>query len=346
MRKKKVNVGTIGLGRIGKIHAANIAWMPQANLISIAERKEAIDETRNFARNWGNLKITENYQEILNDREIDAVVISTPTDTHSQIIIEAARAGKHIFCEKPIDFTLARIDKALKAVKEAGVKFQVGFNRRFDPNFVQIKQAILDGKIGVPYSIHIVSRDPAPPSLDYIKVSGGIFIDMTIHDFDMARFLIDLEVKEIFAFGAVMIDPNIGKIGDIDTALTVLRFKNGAIGTIDNSRRAVYGYDQRVEVFGSGGVIAAENQTPCRTVLSDAEGIHSPKPLHFFTQRYQESYRREMEAFIDAIINDIQTPVAGSDGRAATVMALAAQKSYREQRIIKLSAAKGRDEKE
>jgi len=340
---ESVSIGIIGAGRIGKIHTVNIAWMPNTNLVSIAERKEVIDAIRDFVKKLGTPKVTENYQDILNNQEIDAVVICSSTDTHSQIIIEAAKAGKHIFCEKPIDHDLSKIDQALKAVKKAGVKFQVGFNRRFDPNFAQVKQTILEGKVGTPHFIHIISRDPVPPSLDYLKVSGGIFMDMTIHDFDMVRFLIGSEVEELFVYGGVMVDPNIGEIGDIDMALIVLKFKNGVIGTIDNSRQAVYGYDQRVEVFGSGGAIAAENQTPFRTVLSDSKGIHTPKPLYFFMNRYAESYRREMEAFIDAIINDTETPVSGIDGRIPVAMALAAQRSYRERRPIKLSEIKKKE---
>lgn len=337
----RVNIGVIGIGRIGRLHAEHLAFrIPGANLVSIAERKEVISAAREFAKRLGVPKVTENYQEILNDKEIEAVVVSTPTDTHSQIIIEAAKAGKHIFCEKPIDHELGKIDGALKAVEKAGVKLQVGFNRRFDPNFAQVKSAILDGKVGDPHFIHIISRDPAPPSLDFIKTSGGLFIDMTIHDFDMARFLVGVEAEELFVYGSVMVDPNIGKVGDIDTALTVLKFENGVIGTIVNSRKAVYGYDQRVEVFGSGGSIYTENQTPTRTVFSDTEGIHTPKPLYFFMERYVESYIREMQAFIDAIINDTQTPVSGIDGRIAVVMALAAQKSYQERRIVKLSEIK------
>lgn len=288
----------------------------------------------------GVFKVTENYHEILNDKEIEAVVICTSTDSHPQIIMEAAEHRKHIFCEKPIARELNKVDRALRAVKKAGIKFQVGFNRRFDPNFAQVKQAILEGKVGKPWLVHIISRDPAPPSLDYIKVSGGLFMDMTIHDFDMARFLIGAEVEELFVYGDVMVDPNIAELGDIDTAIISLKFENGVIGTIDNSRKAVYGYDQRVEVFGSGGSIYAENQTPSRTVLSNIEGVHTPNPLRFFIERYTESYIKEMQAFIDAIINDTETPVSGIDGRVPIVMALAAQKSYQERRPVKLSEIK------
>jgi len=332
---EKVNIGVIGLGRIGRLHAEHLAFrIPGAGLKAIADLR-GIDE--DFVKRLGEPLVTMDYHDILNDPGIEAVVISTSTDTHFQIIIEAAEAGKHIFCEKPIDRELTKIDKVLKAVAKARVKFQVGFNRRFDPNFAQIKQAILDGKIGTPHLIHIVSRDPAPPPLDYLKVSGGIFMDMTIHDFDMAKFLIGAEVEELMVCGGAMVDPKIGEIGDIDTAITLLKFKNGAIGTIDNSRKAVYGYDQRVEVFGSRGSICTENQTPYRVVVSDTEGVHTPKPLYFFMERYIESYIREMEAFVDAIVNDTETLVTGIDGKIPVLMALAAQKSLQEQRIVKLS---------
>lgn len=338
---EKVNIGVIGVGRIGKLHAEHLAFrIPRANLVSIAERKEAISAARDLAKRLGVFKVTENYHEILNDKEIEAVVICTSTDSHPQIIMEAAEHRKHIFCEKPIARELNKVDGALRAVKKAGIKFQVGFNRRFDPNFAQVKQAILEGKVGKPWLVHIISRDPAPPSLDYIKVSGGLFMDMTIHDFDMARFLIGAEVEELFVYGDVMVDPNIAELGDIDTAIISLKFENGVIGTIDNSRKAVYGYDQRVEVFGSGGSIYAENQTPSRTVLSNIEGVHTPNPLRFFIERYTESYIKEMQAFIDAIINDTETPVSGIDGRVPIVMALAAQKSYQERRPVKLSEIK------
>lgn len=332
-----VNIGVIGLGRIGKLHAEHLALrIPEANLVSIAEIKEQIDAAKIFAERLGVTKVVEDHNELLNDKDVDAIVVCSPANTHFQIISEAAKAGKHIFCEKPIDHDLSKVDKALRAIKRAGVKFQVGFNRRFDPNFAQVRQAILEGKVGKPYFIHIVSRDPAPPPLEYIKTSGGIFVDMTTHDFDMARFLIGSEVEEVFACGEAMIDPSIAKAGDIDTALTVLKFKNGTIGTIDNCRKASYGYDQRVEVFGSLGSIATENQTSHRTVVSNSDGVHTPTPLHFFLERYTESYIREMRAFIDAIINDAPTPVSGIDGRIPIVMAMAAKKSYLEKRIVKL----------
>jgi len=335
----KINVGVIGIGRMGRVHTEHLAFrIFQANLVSVADIN--IDAAKDFAERLGISKVTENYQEILDDKKIEAVAICSSTDTHTQLVIEAAQAGKHIFCEKPIGYELSEVDKALRAVEKAGVKFQVGFNRRFDPNFIAMKQAILEGKVGTPHFIHIVSTDPALAPIDIIRVSGGIFLDMTIHDFDMSRFLIGSEVEKLFTTGAVMIDPKIGEAGDVDTALTILWFKNGVIGTIHNSRQTVYGQDQRVEIFGSAGSIATENQTPHRTVVADDEGFHTPKLLYSFIERYREAYLREMQAFIDAIVNNTETPVSGIDGRIPIVMALAAQKSCREQRLVKLSEVK------
>ncbi|MBC8264927.1 MAG: inositol 2-dehydrogenase, partial [Anaerolineales bacterium] len=234
-------------------------------------------------------------------------------------------------------FDLARIDRALEAVDKAGVKLQVGFNRRFDPNFKRVREMVAAGKIGAPHILRITSRDPGPPPIEYIKISGGIFLDMTIHDFDMARYLIGSEVAEIYAAGGVMVDPAIGEAGDIDTAVITLRFDNGVIGTIDNSRKAVYGYDQRVEVFGSEGMVAVSNNTPDTAVHSNAEGVHSSLPLFFFVERYTESYIAEMMAFMECIQQDKAPPVTGIDGRIPVVMGYAAQKSYEENRPVKLS---------
>lgn len=332
----RVNVGIIGAGRIGRLHAEHLAYrIPDANIIAIADiRVEAAE------RCGADLQIpsaVQDHREIMENPDIEAVIICSSTDTHAQMIEEAAAAGKHIFCEKPIDFDLARIDRALEAVDKAGVKLQIGFNRRFDPNFKRVREMVADGKIGMPHILRITSRDPEPPPIEYVKVSGGIFLDMTIHDFDMARYLIGSEVSEIYAAGGVMVDPEIGKAGDIDTAVITLRFANGTIGTIDNSRRAVYGYDQRVEVFGSEGMIAVSNNSPDTAVYSNAEGVHSSLPLFFFIERYTDSYIAEMKAFMECIQQDKTPPVTGIDGRVPVVMGYAAKKSYEENRPVKLS---------
>ncbi len=331
-----LKIGVIGAGRIGKLHAENLVTrLPGVDVLAIADVNEAA--AQETAAKLHIPLASAHHQDILNHPDIEAVAICSATDTHSQMIIEAAQAGKHIFCEKPIDYDLSRIDAALNAVEKAGVKLQVGFNRRFDPNFARVREVVAAGGIGEPHVLRITSRDPGPPPVSYIKVSGGIFLDMTIHDFDMARFLIDSPVTEVFAAGAVLVDPEIGAAGDVDTAVVTLRFENGAIGVIDNSRKAVYGYDQRVEVFGAKGSITAENNTPYRTVLSNVEGVHHPLPLHFFLERYNDSYIAEMLVFIRAIANNETPPVTGIDGRIPVVMGLAATKSLRENRPVKLS---------
>ena len=333
---QKVNVGVIGAGRIGKLHAEHLAYrVPDANIFAIADI--FLEAAEKCAANLQIPSAVKEHREIMENPDIEAVIVCSSTDTHAQMIEEAAAAGKHIFCEKPIDFDLARIDAALEAVDNAGVKLQIGFNRRFDPNFKRVREMVAAGKVGMPHILRITSRDPGPPPIEYIKVSGGIFLDMTIHDFDMARYLIGSEVTEIYAAGGVMVDPAIGEAGDIDTAVITLRFANGVIGTIDNSRKAIYGYDQRVEVFGSEGMVAVSNNTPDTAVHSDTEGVHSSLPLFFFVERYTDSYVAEMQAFIECIQQDKTPPVTGIDGRIPVVMGYAAKKSYQENRPVKLS---------
>ena len=337
---RKVKIGLIGAGRIGKLHAENLAHrVPEAELVAIADVFEPAAESTAAA--FGIPNAFRDHRAILEDNEIEAVLICSSTDTHAQMIEEAAAAGKHIFCEKPIDRELKVIDQALAAVDNAGVKFQVGFNRRFDPGFRHVHQLVASGDIGEPHILRITSRDPAPPPISYIEVSGGIFLDMTIHDFDMARYLMGSEVEEVYVLGNVLVDPAIGEAGDIDTAIISLRFANGALGTIDNSRQAVYGYDQRVEVFGSKGVAVAENKTPHGVTQSDAKGVHSALPLYFFVERYTDSYIAEMREFIGCIQDDKLPPVTGIDGRVPVVMAYAARKSYEENRPVRLSEVNG-----
>ena len=332
----QVNVGLIGAGRIGRVHAENLAHrIPQVNLAAVAD--VFMEAAEKVAADYQIPSVSQDPQSIFDDDNIDAVIICSSTDTHAQFITEAAAAGKHIFCEKPIALDLAVIDAALKAVDRSGVKLQLGFNRRFDPNFKQARDMVAAGKIGTPHIVHVIARDPSPPPVEYIKVSGGIFLDQTIHDFDMARFLIDSEVEEIYAIGGVMVDPAIGEAGDIDTAIVTLRYAGGAIGMIDNSRQAVYGYDQRVEVFGSKGTIIVGNNTPHTAIYSNADSVQSAKPLYFFLERYMDAYLAEMKVFIDCIVQDTLPPVTGIDGRIPVVMGLAAWKSYRENRPVKLS---------
>ncbi len=332
---RRVKVGLIGAGRIGRLHAGNLARrLPRSELVAVADVDPAA--AQQVAEEFGVGMVTEDYREVLQAAEIEAIVICSSTDTHAEISQEAAKAGKHIFCEKPIDLDLERIDRTLGEVERAGVKFQVGFNRRFDPNFRRVREMVVEGKVGTPEILRITSRDPEPPPIEYVRASGGIFLDMTIHDFDMARYLVDSEVDAVYATGAVRVDPEIGEAGDVDTAVITLQFENGVIGTIDNSRRAVYGYDQRVEVFGSAGVVKAENETPDRHTYLNAEGSHGPLPLYFFLERYTDSYVAEMEAFLAAVAENGQTPVTGHDGRAPVAMGLAAGRSLREGRPVRL----------
>jgi myo-inositol 2-dehydrogenase/D-chiro-inositol 1-dehydrogenase len=331
-----IRVGLIGAGRIGRVHAENLTYrVPEANLVAVSDI--FVEAAEKLAADFQIPATYKDHRRIMEDKTIEAVVICSSTDTHSIMIEEAATAGKHIFCEKPIDHDLSKIDRALATVEQAGVKLQVGFNRRFDPNFRRVREIVAAGEIGDPHILHITSRDPGPPPIEYIKVSGGIFLDMTIHDFDMARFLMGEEVEEIYATGGVRVDPQIGEAGDIDTAIITLRFKSGAIGTIDNSRKAIYGYDQRVEVFGSEGVVKVSNNTPHTAVVSNANGVHSPLPLLFFIERYTEAYVAEMKEFIECIQQDTTPPVTGNDGRIPVVMAYAANKSFEENRPVKLT---------
>jgi len=336
MTNRTLNVGVIGCGRIGRIHAENLATrIPGARLVATAD--VAANAARDVAGQLHVSKATGDYRELLTDPAIDAVAICSSTDTHSRIIQEAAAAGKHIFCEKPIDYDLTRIRAALAAVNQAGVKLQIGFNRRFDPSFAKVRELVAAGAVGQPHVIRITSRDPGPPPLDYIKVSGGIFLDMTIHDFDMVRFLSGSEAEEIYAIGDALIDPAIREAGDVDTAVVTMRLKNGALATIDNSRKAIYGYDQRVEVFGSKGSASAGNRTPDAHVLTDTAGVHEARPLHFFLERYAEAYVIEMRAFVDAVLKNQPPPVTGVDGLQPVVMGLAATRSLSEGRPVKLS---------
>jgi len=330
-----INVALIGGERIGRVHAQNLAHrIPSAKLSLVVDTD--FDAAQRLAGLFDVGRVSNDYREALADPSIEAVLICSSTDTHAAISRQAAHAGKHIFCELPISQSLAELDETLRVVDNAGVKFQVGFNRRFDANFKRVHEAIRSGEIGEPSLLHIVSRDPAPPSIDYIRTSGGLFLDVSIHDFDMARYLIGAEVEEIFTMAGVRVDPRIGQAGDVDTALMMVRFTNGVIGSIDNSRRAVYGLDQRVEVLGSAGSIATLNNYANQAIVSDNTGVRRDVPLNFFMDRYTDSFIAEVSAFVDAILRDAPVPVSGEDGRISVVMALAAAQSHREHRPVRL----------
>lgn len=331
---KTLNIGIAGAGRIGKIHLENIlSRFPGIHVMLVADPDP---ETEKYV-NEKKIKYSGDFDDVINNKDIDAVVICSPTNTHADYVEKAAKAGKHIFCEKPLDLSLERVAQVLEIVEKSGVKLMLGFNRRFDPNFLKIKSMVSSGKIGVPQLLKITSRDPGPPPISYIKVSGGLFMDMAIHDFDMARYIMNKEVVEVYARGAVMVDQAIGDAGDIDTALTTLIFEDGSMANIDNSRKAVYGYDQRLEVFGSGGMAKVDNNFPDTHQFYGSDGIHSALPLHFFLERYTVSYLNEMEAFIKAIKHDEDVAVGGLDGLKAMKIALAAKKSVSENRPVLVS---------
>jgi len=332
----RLKVGIIGAGRIGKVHAESILYhVPGVDVKAISDI--SMDYVQGVADALGIPNAYDDYKKILEDPEIGAVLICSSTDTHSQFSIEAANAGKHIFCEKPIDFDLNRIYETLKIVEKSGVKYQVGFNRRFDHNYARVNEIIKEGKIGTPQIIKITSRDPKPAPIEYLKGSGGMFFDLAIHDFDMARFQAGSEVVEVYSVGGCLVDPEIGKIGDIDTAVTTLKFENGAMAVIDNSRQAVYGYDQRMEVFGSKGSVEIKNDTATTTIIRNEDSIQSEKPLYFFLERYMGSFVEEIKQFMKAIVDDTDVPVVGFDGLQSVKVAMAATLSVKEGRPVKLS---------
>ncbi|MDX6726716.1 MAG: myo-inositol 2-dehydrogenase / D-chiro-inositol 1-dehydrogenase [Baekduia sp.] len=330
-----LRVGVIGVGRIGRMHAELLArQVPGAAVGAVFDAhgplaRDVADTLR--------VPATDTVEELLASPDVDAVAICSSTDTHADLLVAAAQAGKAIFCEKPVSLDLAEVTRALAAVDAAGVPFQIGFNRRFDPAHASVAAAVADGSIGAPHLVRISSRDPAPPPLAYVKVSGGIFLDMTIHDFDMARFVTGSEVVEVYARGAARIDPAVADAGDVDTALITLVHESGCLTAIDNSRRAVYGYDQRVEVFGAGGMAASENPLAHTGVVRTAEGTRSPTLPYFFLDRYVPSYVREWEAFVAAVAAGTPPPVTTHDARAPLVIGLAAWRSLREGRPVRIA---------
>jgi len=331
--KQAVRTAVIGLGRIGKIHADNVMkYLDNAVLKAVAD--PFLDEA--YAKGLGIEKAFKDPEAVFRDPEIDAVVVCTPTDTHVEMIRKAARAKKAVFCEKPVSHDPKVIDDVIAETRKAGVPVQIGFNRRFDPNFLAVRNKIADGTIGKPRLVRVTSYDPAPPPVDYIRHSGGMLFDMSIHDFDMVRYLSGDEVVTVYAKGANLVDPRIGEAGDIDTAAVILSFKSGAIGVIMNCREAAYGYDQRVEVLGSKGGIQAENVCPNTTVLSTADSVRTEKPLHFFLERYAAAYRLELGEFFQAVIEKKEPGVGLLDVKKAILIAEAATESLKQGKPISL----------
>lgn len=332
---EQVNIALLGMGRIGKIHFKDIEQhFSNAKILAVAD--PLYDESF-FKKEYGDIFFSKNSSDVISRPDIDAVLICTPTSSHADLIAKAIQNGKHIFCEKPMDLSLERTAALSEMADDTGVKLMLGFNRRFDPDFMEAYKSVREGRIGDIQIVKITSRDPGLPPVDYIKNSGGLFMDMAIHDFDMARYIMGKEVVEVFSKGLVIIDKAVGEAGDIDTALTTLIFEDGSYAVIDNSRKAVYGYDQRLEIFGKGGMIQVENNLHNRNVIYDESGIHHALPLDFFMDRYAKSYLKEMELFIDALVNDKQMPAGGADGLQATLIAVAAKMSMEKERPVKLS---------
>ena len=322
-----LNIGIIGAGRIGKVHTQSIVnCVRTAKVVAIAD-PFITEETKAWAEGLG-AKVSKDYLDIINDPAIDTVLICSSSDTHSQISLEAIAAGKHVFCEKPIDLDVGRITEVLKALEaKPELKYTVGFNRRFDHNFRAVRKAVEAGKIGKVELVKVTSRDPAPPSPEYAARSGGIFMDMTIHDFDMVRYLSGEEVESVFVQPAVLVDPAIGEAGDFDSAVITMKLASGALAVIDNSRRCAYGYDQRAEVFGSGGAAASQNDAASNVRVSTGAGVAGEKPLYFFLERYMQAFATEVEEFIASIVDDTPVPVDAYAGLAAVLIAIAATQS-------------------
>lgn len=332
---QKVKIAVIGTGRMGSVHCRNIARLiPGADLVAVCDIR--LDVAQAVADELGIQRVVQDYHDLLADPELDAVLIAASTPAHAVIVKDSARAGKHIFCEKPLAMEIPDIDDALQVVEQAGVKLQVGFNRRFDKSFQRVREIVTSGEIGRPCILRITNRDPDFPAMEFLRASGGIFLDLVIHDFDMVRFQLG-EVVEVYAAGGVLVEPRLNEFGDLDTDVVILKFANGALGTLDNSRKAVYGYDQRLEVFCSNGTAMANNDLETTVVKGGTDGFLSAKPPYFFMQRYAPCYVEEVRQFVECVRSGTPTPTTGADGRAAVVLGYAAWKSYRENRPVKVS---------
>lgn len=335
--KELVKIGVIGAGRIGRLHIKNLAKsVPGAELIGIADIN-VNEELLKWAEGLGIKNVYSDPYELINLPNLDAVVICSSTNTHVDLMIAAAEAGKDIFLEKPIDIEIEKAIRGIRAVEKAGVKIQMGYVRRFDHNYKKVRETVASGKLGKIHIVKITSRDPLPPSFEYAKVSGGMFMDMTIHDFDMARFLSGSEVEEVSAFGTAMMDTQLEKIGDIDVATTMLRMKNGALCIIDNTRKSGYGYDLRSEVQCENGCVQSSNDNPTTTVISTMDGVTSDLPKWFFIERFEDAFLEEMISFVDDIRNDKVPEIGLKDGIASMLIARAAKMSADEGRTVKMS---------
>jgi myo-inositol 2-dehydrogenase/D-chiro-inositol 1-dehydrogenase len=339
----QTTVGVIGAGRIGKMHTENLVHaVPEAFVKAVASPH--LDE--DWAESLSIPIRSVDNAAVFDDPEIEAVVITASSGCHAELIRQAAVAGKHAFCEKPVAFEPATIEEVLKAVRTAGIKLQVGFNRRSDPSLLDLMEAVRAGQIGDVHTIRVTNRDPKAPPIDFVRRSGGLFFDFVIHDFDTVRFLSGSEIVEVYAVGGVLVDPAIGAAGDIDTAVVSLRLANGALAVIDNSRQAVYGYDQRFEVFGSAGSVAVDNTTPSTRVVSTSGGVVRRTPHDGFVSRYREAFVAELRTFLAAVRGEAPVAAGAEDALAAVRAAVAARESFQQQRPIQLDATKSVAERE
>ena len=320
----KIRTLIIGLGRIGKIHLGNLQAIDEVEIVGICD---PTDEAKVFSNKAGLTFYQKDFTDVAGEVQADAIVICSPTDTHANYVSIAAKKGIDVFCEKPLDLSLEKVKEVLKTVNESKIKLMLGFNRRFDSEFQSVKEKIVNGHIGDIHTIKITSRDPSPPPINYIKSSGGMFLDMTIHDFDMIRYLTNKKIVEVYAKGDALVNPEIAKAGDIDTAIINLTFEDGSMAVIDNCRKAVYGYDQRVEVFGSKGMVQSKNKFDKYTLTYSENGVTSALPQHFFLERYADAYKKEINHFIDCIRHKKTPDVSGFDGLMSLVLGLCAKES-------------------
>jgi len=320
----KIRTLIIGLGRIGKIHLGNLQAIDEVEIVGICD---PTDEAKVFSNKAGLKFYQKDFTDVAGEIQADAIVICSPTDTHANYVSIAAKKGIDVFCEKPLDLSLEKVKQVLKTVNESKIKLMLGFNRRFDSEFQSVKEKIVNGHIGDIHTIKITSRDPSPPPINYIKSSGGMFLDMTIHDFDMIRYLTNKEIVEVYAKGDALVNPEIAKAGDIDTAIINLTFEDGSMAVIDNCRKAVYGYDQRVEVFGSKGMVQSKNKFDKYTLTYSENGVTSALPQHFFLERYADAYKKEIDHFIDCIRHKKTPEVSGFDGLMSLLLGLCAKES-------------------
>ncbi|MDX2435442.1 MAG: inositol 2-dehydrogenase [Acidobacteriota bacterium] len=332
----QTTVGVIGAGRIGKMHTENLVHaVPEAFVKTVASPH--LDHE--WAMSLGIPVRSIDNAVVFNDPEIEAVVITAPSGCHAELIGKAAAAGKHVFCEKPVAFEPETIEEALEAAERAGIHLQVGFNRRSDPSLLDLVDAVRSGQVGDVHTVRVTNRDPKAPPIDFVKRSGGLFFDFVIHDFDTVRFLSNSEIVEVYAVGGVLVDPEIGAAGDIDTAVVTLRLANGALAVIDNSRQAVYGYDQRFEVFGSAGSVAVDNTTPSTRVVSTTGGVVRRTPHDGFVSRYREAFVDELKSFLGAVRGERPVVAGAEDALAAVRAACAARESFQQHQPVRLDEA-------